>query len=78
MVMAPTFETHGPRDTGWINLGEPREVRYWTRALAVTETRLRAAVGAAGDSTQAVCRYLGIPRLATSRPAETLQETEQI
>jgi hypothetical protein len=77
MVMAPNFETHGPRDTGWINLGEPREVRYWTRALAVTETRLRAAVGAAGDSTQAVCRYLGIPRFS-SRPAEVLQETEQI
>lgn len=75
--MALNFETHNPRDTGWINLCEPQEVRYWTRALAVTETRLRAAVGAAGDSTYAVCRYLGIPRV-TNRPADALQETEQI
>ena len=58
-------------------MGEPQEVRYWTRVLAVTESRLRAAVGAAGDSTQAVCRYLGIPR-ATSRHASALQEAEQI
>jgi hypothetical protein len=56
------LDTRGPRDTGWINLEEPREVRYWTRALAVTEAQLRAAVCAAGDSTQAVCRYLGVPR----------------
>jgi hypothetical protein len=77
MAMAPHFEIHSPRDTGWINLGEPQEVRYWTRVLAVTETRLRTAVGAAGDSTYAVCRYLGIPRVM-SRPADALQETEQI
>ncbi|MGJ7493072.1 DUF3606 domain-containing protein [Variovorax sp. ZT4R33] len=75
--MAKDFEARSPRDTGWINLDEPREVRYWTRALAVTETRLRAAVGAAGDSTQAVCRYLGIPRV-TNRSAGALQEAEQI
>lgn len=75
--MTNDFEARSPRDTGWINLGEPREVRYWTRALAVTEGRLRAAVGAAGDSTQAVCRYLGIPRVS-NRAVEALQETEQI
>ena len=75
--MTNDVEVRSPRDTGWINLGEPQEVRYWTRALAVTETRLRAAVGAAGDSTQAVCRYLGIPRVAT-RHAGVLQEAEQI
>jgi hypothetical protein len=74
--MINDFDSRTPRDTGWINLGEPREVRYWTRALAVTEMRLRAAVGAAGDSTQAVCRYLGIPR--ASRQTSELQEAEQI
>jgi hypothetical protein len=77
MVMANDFEARSPRDTGWINLGEPQEVRYWTRVLAVTETRLRAAVGVVGDSTQAVCRHLGIPRVA-NRPASALQEVEQI
>jgi len=59
--MANDFDSRTPRDTGWINLEEPREVRYWTRVLAVTESRLRSAVGACGDSTQAVCRYLGLP-----------------
>ena len=44
--MTNDFDTRCPRDTGWINLGEPQEVRYWTRVLAVTESRLRAAVGA--------------------------------
>lgn len=73
--MANEFDMRGPRDTGWINLGEPQEVRYWTRVLAVTETRLRAAVGAAGDSTQAVRRYLGIPRVNGN---VALQEVEQI
>ena len=75
--MAYELDVRSPRDTGWINLEEPREVRYWTRTFAVTETRLRAAVGVVGDSTQAVCRHLGIPRVA-NRPASALQEAEQI
>ncbi|MBB1603643.1 MULTISPECIES: DUF3606 domain-containing protein [Variovorax] len=74
--MAYELDVRSPRDTGWINLEEPREVRYWTRTFAVTETRLRSAVCAAGDSTQAVCRYLGIPRV--SRQAPALQEADQI
>ena len=74
--MTGDFDARTPRDTGWINLDEPREVRYWTRALAVTEARLRSAVGACGDSTQAVCRYLGIPRV--SRQTAVLQEADQI
>ncbi|MGI4779983.1 MAG: DUF3606 domain-containing protein [Janthinobacterium lividum] len=49
-----------PRDSGWINLEEPREVSYWTAALAVSEARLRAAVRAAGDATSAVRQYLGM------------------
>jgi antirestriction protein ArdC len=48
-----------PRDSGWINLEEPREVSYWTTVLAVNEARLRAAVRAAGDATSAVRQYLG-------------------
>ena len=48
-----------PRDSGWINLEEPREVRYWTAALAVSEAGLRSAVRAAGDATSAVRQYLG-------------------
>ena len=47
-----------PRDQGWINLDEPREVRYWTQKLHVSEAGLRSAVSAAGDATPAVRQYL--------------------
>jgi hypothetical protein len=49
---------HAPRDQGRINLAEPREVRYWTQALHVSESRLRSAVSAAGDAAPAVRQYL--------------------
>lgn len=49
---------HAPRDQGRINLEEPGEVRYWTQALRVSESRLRSAVSAAGDATPAVRQYL--------------------
>ena len=57
--MARDTQELPPRDSGWINLEEPREVRYWTRALSVSEQRLRSAVRAAGDATSAVRQYLG-------------------
>ena len=49
---------HVPRDRGRINLEEPSQVRYWARALHVSETRLRRAISAAGDATPAVRQYL--------------------
>ncbi len=57
--MAKRLSERPPRDSGWINLEEPREVRYWASALSVTEERLRAAVRAAGDASSAVRQYLG-------------------
>lgn len=57
--MSKHTEERTPRDSGWINLEEPREVRYWTAAFAVSEARLRSAVRAAGDATSAVRQYLG-------------------
>ena len=57
--MANRTAERPPRDSGWINLEEPREVRYWASALSVTEERLRSAVRAAGDATSAVRQYLG-------------------
>ena len=56
--MDPVSINHAPRDRGRINLEEPREVRYWTQALHVSEARLRSAVSAAGDATPAVRQYL--------------------
>lgn len=49
----------GAPDRDRINLGEDYEVRYWTRALDVTEAQLREAVKAAGSSAEAVRRHLG-------------------
>ena len=57
--MTKRTTTRIPRDSGWINLDEPREVGYWTTVLEVNEARLRAAVRAAGDATSAVRQYLG-------------------
>lgn len=57
--MARDTQERQPRDSGWINLEEPGEVRYWASALSVTEERLRAAVRAAGDASSAVRQYLG-------------------
>ncbi|MGJ7582313.1 DUF3606 domain-containing protein [Variovorax sp. RHLX14] len=57
--MADQSNERRPRDSGWINLDEPAEVRYWASALSVTEERLRSAVRAAGDASSAVRQYLG-------------------
>jgi len=38
----------GPADRQRININESREIRYWTRALGVTEERLREIVGRVG------------------------------
>ncbi len=56
--MADDPGNRGPRDRGRIALEEPHEVRYWTRALGVTEAQLPAAIQATGDATHAVRRQL--------------------
>ncbi len=48
----------GPKDASRINLDERYEVRYWMEALKVSEERLREAVKAAGNSTEAVRQHL--------------------
>jgi hypothetical protein len=45
-------------DRRHINVDEPYDVRYWTKALDVSEARLREAVIAVGTSADAVRRYL--------------------
>jgi len=41
-----------------INVGQPQEVRYWTRELGVGADTLWAAVLAVGPSPEAVREYL--------------------
>ncbi len=57
--MADNKDERGPQDASRIALGEDYEVAYWTKALGVSEEELRAAVGAVGNSADAVRRHLG-------------------
>ena len=47
-------------DRSRISLSEEHEVRYWTKALGVTEERLRATVKRVGHSAARVREELGI------------------
>jgi hypothetical protein len=45
-------------DRKLISLEEPHEVRSWTESLKCSETQLRDAVKAVGNSAEAVREYL--------------------
>lgn len=45
-------------DSKLISLGEDHEVRYWTKALGVSEHELRNAVAAVGNSAEKVRQHL--------------------
>jgi hypothetical protein len=51
-----------PKKTGLdrklISLNEPHEVRSWTESLGCSETQLRDAVKAVGNSAEEVRQYL--------------------
>lgn len=50
--------TH-PQDAKRIDVNDPAEVRNWCNSLSCTETQLKAAVRAVGDSAAAVRKHLG-------------------
>lgn len=56
--MADDLNDRGPSDRARINVHEPHEVRYWTKALDVTEEQLRAAVAQVGVMVEAVRHHL--------------------
>ncbi|MEH0804106.1 DUF3606 domain-containing protein [Vibrio alginolyticus] len=49
-----------PEDPKKINLAQDWEVDYWTKALGVSEARLRQAVKAVGVMVSDVKIYLGL------------------
>jgi len=57
--MADDPKNRGGQDRGRINVNQPHEVAYWTKALGVTEEELRKAVAAVGDRSDAVRKHLG-------------------
>ncbi|MCW0199842.1 DUF3606 domain-containing protein [Sphingopyxis sp.] len=56
--MADDKNEVGAADRSRISLGEDYEVRDWIASLGVSEQELREAVGAVGNSADAVRAYL--------------------
>ena len=56
--MSDNLEVKGPQDSARINVHEKHEVRYWTKALNVSEEELIAAVKAVGVSATAVRTHI--------------------
>ncbi|MDE2379625.1 DUF3606 domain-containing protein [Bradyrhizobium sp.] len=52
------LQKHRAADKLRIALGEPYEVRYWSKKFKITPARLKAAVAAAGHSSRKVEAYL--------------------
>lgn len=57
--MADNKNIRGPADAKRINIHEPYEVEYWTKALGVTKEQLISAVGRVGVMADDVRRHLG-------------------
>lgn len=55
--MGDNTNISGPLDGKLISLGQPYEVRDWCTRFKCTETELRAAVAAVGNSARAVEVY---------------------
>jgi hypothetical protein len=48
----------GPRDKSRISLDEAWEVKYWSQKFGVDTAELHKAVGAVGNSADAVHKYI--------------------
>jgi hypothetical protein len=57
--MADNLQDRGAADRSRINVHEAHELRYWTKALGVTEEQLKAAVAKVGVIAADVRRHLG-------------------
>lgn len=57
--MADDPNTRHGQDRDRINLTQPHEVAYWTKALGVNEELLRKVVAEVGDRVTAVKERLG-------------------
>jgi hypothetical protein len=57
--MADNLQNRGAADRSRINIHEAHELRYWTKALDVTEEQLKAAVARVGVMAADVRRHLG-------------------
>lgn len=58
--MPDNLHIRQPIDARRINMNQAHEVAYWTRALGISEVRLRSIINKVGNSVVAVKKYLGI------------------
>jgi hypothetical protein len=57
-IMGDNAKARNPQDSSRININQDYEVRYWTKALGVSEDELRNAVNSVGVSAEKVREFL--------------------
>ena len=57
--MSDDTSKRGGADRSRINMNQPHEVAYWTKALGVSEEQLKQAVKSVGSGAEEVRRHLG-------------------
>ena len=57
--MSDDTSKRGGTDRSRINVNQPHEVAYWTKALGVSEEQLKQAVKSVGAGAEEVRRHLG-------------------
>ena len=56
--MADQLKEVGTPDSKRINVTEDHEIKYWTKALGVSETKLKEVIQLVGTSAEAVRKAL--------------------
>lgn len=56
--MPDNLQQRGPADGARININQPHEVVYWTKALGVSEAKLSQAVQAVGPMVEDVQQWI--------------------
>jgi hypothetical protein len=69
------LQKHRASDKVRIALGEPYEVRYWSKKFKITPARLKAAVAAAGHSSRKVEAYLAGRKAAKKAKKKAAKKT---
>ena len=63
------LQKHRAADKMRIALSQPYEVRYWSKKFKITPAKLKAAVAAAGHSSNKVAEYLAKKKKASKKKA---------
>ena len=69
--MSDDTAQRGAQDRSRINVNQEHEVRYWTKALGVSEDELRRAVGEVGVAADKVREHLNGKSSGNKGPTNT-------